>query len=560
MKRLLWGAVFVSLLALAQFPTREPYAGHARLRIEVRDADGRTTGSRLRVTNTAGEYFAPLGHLPRPDRTRRSFGDLILGDDETSPAQVHAYVYEGALIDLPPGRYSIEAAKGFEYAPIRKQIEVTEQPGQTLRLEWKKFEDWEAKGWFPGDTHIHFPDPAGIRYEMECEGLRVCSLLLLKSGYRGGRPGEGHFENVQHFRGRQLQPVSDDRHFIKTGEEFRHGLLAHLIFQNLRQIVWPVSVGGLREGGEGGWDWPWMFHAAADARAQGALVSWAHWPYPTYEAPLDIALGRIDSIDLLTTGSPFEHHPILVDIYKLRGPKVYSIPPIEVYYHYLNCGFRLAASSGSDKMALNPPMGSARTYVRTEGPLNYDSWIEGIRKGRTFVSTYPLLEFTVNGRGPGETLAFGKGPVQVDVAARAASVMPYDVLEIVHNAKVIASARPQGEFSRAEIRTRFTLERGGWIAARAHGRTMLPYGATWWRQPVFAHTSPVYLEAAGRPAPAAESVALFLEQLDALQDWAVNRANFPSPQAKAQALAAIAQARAVYEKRKADDTAFRYNQ
>ena len=31
---------------------------------------------------------------------------------------------------------------------------------------------------------MHFPDPAGVRYEMECEGLRVCSLLLLKSGYK----------------------------------------------------------------------------------------------------------------------------------------------------------------------------------------------------------------------------------------------------------------------------------------------------------------------------------------------------------------------------------------
>ena len=64
-----------------------------------------------------------------------------------------------------------------------------------------------------------------------------------------------------------------------------------------------------------------MFHATADAKAQGALVTWAHWPYPSMEAPLDIALGRIDSVDILTTGSPFEHHPILVDIYKMYGPK-----------------------------------------------------------------------------------------------------------------------------------------------------------------------------------------------------------------------------------------------
>ena len=53
-----------------------------------------------------------------------------------------------------------------------------------------------------------------------------------------------------------------------------------------------------------------MAHAADDAHAQGALVTWAHWPYPSMEAPLDIALGKIDSIDILTTGNPFDGYTI----------------------------------------------------------------------------------------------------------------------------------------------------------------------------------------------------------------------------------------------------------
>jgi hypothetical protein len=54
--------------------------------------------------------------------------------------------------------------------------------------------------------------------------------------------------------------------------------------------------------------------------SKGALVTWAHWPYPAIEAPLDIAMRRIDSIDILTTDNPFEHHPELVDVYKMHGP------------------------------------------------------------------------------------------------------------------------------------------------------------------------------------------------------------------------------------------------
>jgi hypothetical protein len=538
MRRALLASLFIAMLVLADRPTRTPFPGEIRARLSIVDERGQPTGVRLRVTNSAGDYFAPLGHLSQTDTTRRSAGDLILGDDNTSPRRLYAYVYDGAEIDLPPGEYRVEARKGLEYEPVDARVTA----GPSIKIPLERIASLEANGWYPGDTHMHFPGPSGIRYEMECEGLRVCSLLLLKGGYKAGRPGDGHFQNVEHFTGK-LDPASDARHFIKTGEEFRHGLLAHLIFQNLRSVVWPVSTGGLRENGAGGFDWPLMLHAADDARSQGALVTWAHWPYPSMEAPMDIALGRIDSLDILTTGDPFAHHPILVDIYKMHGPRAYSTPPIDMYYHYLNCGFRVAASSGSDKMALNPPMGSARTYVKTEGPLNYDAWIDGIRKGRTFITTGPLLEFTVDGKEAGATLALKPGKAKLHVRASAMSIDPYDVLEIVVNGKVVASAKPGTAIDRA-----IEVDRGGWIAARAHGRTMLPYGATWWQMPVFAHTSPVYLEMAGRPADARASAALLLDQLGYLDRWAQSQANFPTPENKREALAHIVEARAIYEK------------
>ena len=80
MRRALLAAVSAALLLLAELPTRKSLPGIARVRIGLRTEAGRPTGARVRVTNAAGEYFAPLGHLEMPDRTRRTAGDIILAD------------------------------------------------------------------------------------------------------------------------------------------------------------------------------------------------------------------------------------------------------------------------------------------------------------------------------------------------------------------------------------------------------------------------------------------------------------------------------------------------
>ena len=118
------------------------------------------------------------------------------------------------------------------------------------------------------------------------------------------------------------------------------------------------------------------------------------------------------------------------------------------------------------------------------------------------------------------------------------------------NGKVvsISAALPAGSFD-ARIDETIEVERGGWIAARAHGPKMLPYGATWWQMPVFAHTSPIYLDMPGRPAPARESARILLEQLGYLERWAESKANFPTIQNKNEALDLIRKAGAIYRER-----------
>jgi hypothetical protein len=75
---------------------------------------------------------------------------------------------------------------------------------------------------------------------------------------------------------------------------------------------------------------------------------------------------------------------------------------------------------------------------------------------------------------------------------------------------------------------------------------MLPYGDTWWQQPVFAHTSPIYLDIPGTHPPSADAARLFLEQLGYLQRWIEHDANLPDAASRQEALSHIEKAKSIY--------------
>ena len=510
---------------------------------------GQPLAARVSFTDTSGGYHPPYGH-PRKIPSGPWGGNLALPNGKS-----YAYVDGTFDIELPPTSIRIEALRGFEYEVFTLEFQPSDITHGILQIPLQRWINMEKKGWYPGDTHIHFPNPQAAYLEMKAEGLRVTNLLVYKSGLSsGGRDGEGTFKNVEHFEGR-LNRLSDERHFIYTNEEFRNHFLGHLIFLNLKRLVWPISTGELPENGWGGYDWPTHADAAQMARHQDGLVIWAHFPYPNGECPVDVALGRIDAFDLLTTGNPFELHPTLQRIYKMYGPQVYERAPIDLYYDYLNCNFRISASAGSDKMSTSVPMGSARVYVQTGSELDYPAWIEGLRQGKTFISTGPLIELSVEEKGPGDEILVAADPPaggrSLSIKAVARSRMSYEKLEIVQNGDVVATASPQGSHFEAAIEVQVPFDRSGWVAARCHGPEMLPYGGPpghWFRMPVFAHTNPVWVSVEGRPPDAGEAPARFLEQIEYHREYVLNQGRYGTDEDRQYALRLIQSAEAVYRK------------
>ena len=154
-------------------------------------------------------------------------------------------------------------------------------------------------------------------------------------------------------------------------------------------------------------------------------------------------------------------------------------------YKLLNSGLRLPVAGGTDSFSdvpRDPPLGTARTYVRIDGPLTYRKWIQALKAGRSFATNGPLLKLNVNDREIGGELAFDE-PATVHVEAKVMSNVPIQSLEIVVNGKIVKST---GTLS---ISMELPVERSSWIAARVLGPAHPLVGDSY----AFAHTSPIYI-------------------------------------------------------------------
>jgi hypothetical protein len=260
----------------------------------------------------------------------------------------------------------------------------------------------------------------------------------------------------------------------RTFGEFGYG---HVLFLNIPKAIEPVSTGLLSKDGKA-MDYPTLSTLCAQAKELGGLTVWCH-NGSGMEVPVAAALGLMDAYNL-GDGLAADY---------------------ERYYRLLNSGMKIAASSGTDWWIFD----HNRVFVKTEGAFSYETWIQGLRAGRTVVSNGPLLDLTVDGKGPGETV-HSKG--RVKVTARALSRIPFERIEIVRDGHIVAS-QTSVRGREARLEQEIEVQEGGWIAARVNGAAKTYAG-----YPVFAHTSPVYLRVDGTPYRRAEAIGAFIDEID----------------------------------------------
>ena len=230
---------------------------------------------------------------------------------------------------------------------------------------------------------------------------------------------------------------------------------------------------------------------------------------------------------------------------------------MRLWYRFLNCGFPLGISGGSDAF-LNQNFafvaGGDRVYVQAGRGSSHAEWIDGVRRGRAFATVGPLLFFEVRNRPPGERLSFDRGPVHLPVSVRAISIIPMSRLELVTNGKVLELARGGADAHELKWSGTIPLDQSAWVAARVWGpnhRLVANGPSRWaeWSSPdvLLAHTGATWVTIAGKRVVSPGDLDYLLRWTDEFaSDLRVN-GRFSSPERRKHVEREVEEARKVYE-------------
>src|SRR5579872_773691 len=395
------------------------------VKLRVQDADGSAATAAFVIRDGQGRVYPPQGKRLAPDLH----------------FQAQVYRSDGETIRLPAGTYTITCSRGPETIPETRTLTVGS--GQaTFRYRVTRWVDPSRLGWWSGDHHIHAAGcahytnptegvlPRDMQRHIEGEDLKVgCNLTW----------GPCFDFQKQFFTGK-TDAVSHYPYLLRYDIEvsgFGSHQSGHLCLLRLKEQIPP--------GGDSDKHWPTLcLNTLRWAKRQGAVCGPAHSAnglqstaarvadgdgqngLPTYLVPRFDGIGAMETIADVTHELPGPDGALVPAVDFISTMDTDRIAELNLWYHVLNCGYRPRISGETDFPCISGErVGKGRSYVKLAGRLDFDSWCEGVRQGRCYVSDgeshlmdYALSGLAVGERGSEVRLA---APGTVRVTARCAA-------------------------------------------------------------------------------------------------------------------------------------------
>jgi len=403
--------------------------------------------------------------------------------------------------ELPAVPLAVVVSRPYEYETAVLQVEPALE--QRIEVALKRRCDLPAAGWFCGDAHQHVVHGEAL-LKMNLPMAAAVSRAegvdwMVFDGRFTSVPGEE--EPAPEELDRLCAESSRAGFLALWADEYPKHDLGHLASFPHGQGVWPAELAGegiYRLEGDQRTSYT-TFESVRVLQRHGSTAIYAHPPRElggtpgrvgniARELPLDtlVAPWAVEAIDLMTD--------------KIDDPICWRM-----WHMLLDQGHRIGLCAFNDACfdrageGWCEPVAYRRTYVKVEGEPNWQNLVAGIRTGRTFGTTGPLVLFAVDRKGPGHVFAADgkkrRGKIRVWGApsyrdpAECGGIVRVEVIRSGESFKIWDfAADPQEE---VELEFEIGEEATVWYIARVDGSL----------EKQLAVTSPIYFEGADYQKP-----------------------------------------------------------
>lgn len=485
-RRALIVAVFASLILAAAYQTGSP----GSLELTITD-DGQPAPARVELLDSAQKGYIAEDAVPTGGDCSNCSGirecpgippdilERVLRKQSKTMANYYAGTNQfystgkSRLVSLPAGSYRLRVYKGFEFQVVERTLRIRAGENLQVTVPLVRWIDMTRQGWYSADDHLHIPRPASslnpsLSKWMQAEDVRVANLLQMGDSRQ--------FQTTpQYAFGKQSWYHEGDYWLATAQENPRTYIRGH----------------GIVLGADSPIDFPSSYLIYSnfwkEAKRQGALSGYAHYGAAVGGSSglaIDLPSGLLNFLEVLQFNV---------------GEQWWA------WYEILNTGFRLTPTAGTDYPCFPSYPGCERFYTKVDGRLTYDSWLKGVRRGTTFVTNGPMLEFRVAGKEMGDEVTMEK-PGTVTVEGRIRFDPARDSihgLELIEKGEVIRTFPRLNNADEISFRVPYEVRGSSWLAIRTRGQKL---GESNFRFTV-AHSAPVYITLKNAPPLSQQSLA-----------------------------------------------------
>ena len=432
-----------------------------------------TASIRLKITNTDGEHvpgkvtFIGLDPTPSPYFTPEN--PVKSGRYWESSKNSCYPPEEGMDVDLPVGTYLVYASRGPEYTMDQKTIEITAQLNrrdiQELVFVINKVVD--TKKFISLDPHMHTTYSDGrVKIQERLKSLVAEGVDVAVS--------TDHNTIIDYSP--DLKKLKLDKYLaVIIGSEVTKGGVIHY---NTYPLIPDKSA---------------LFNGAIDSYSDEAAPLFTASRKRDPQAVLQVnhprsgTLGYFNNyqLDLDSASTAKTNFDTTFDVLEvMNGPYFYSsnFTAILDWLHLLNRGlyFPIVGSSDSHTIARGEP-GYSRTYIYYNGEkgqnLDVDALLDAIKKGHSFLSNGPIIDYTINQAYiPGDSFTAKDGKVTVGIQVQCTPWVSISEVRLIINGerKLILSVPANSEsIIQFSEEIGLTLSEDSYIAVEVLGKQSL---------------------------------------------------------------------------------------